>query len=432
MIVAHLDMDAFFAACEERANPQFVGLGIVVGADPKNGIGRGVVSTANYQARKYGIHSAMPISTAWKLSQQALQKGEPKTVFLPVNGSYYSQVSEKIFSIVRKYVRVVEQSSVDEAYLDLSFGDDSASDMKFFGLYNSRSSGNEASVHESSYSRAQMQRSSKFISSLNSSLASPQNLSGYDKAIELIKKIKLEIKQQENLTATVGIGPNKLIAKMTSARFKPDGLTAIYPDEVEKFLDPLPIGDIPGVGPKSEEFFHRKNIYKVSDLKKVSKEQLASWMGKWGEDIYLKVRGIDDSPVTVEREIKSISEQETFENDTLSAAYILDRLNELAARVVERMKYDKVEVFKTVTIVVRFSDFTTKTRAHTLKVATNSLPLFKTEVMKLILPFLDRRENPQLKKIRLIGVGIEHFKEEENLVDKKEKKIIEQTKLFNT
>lgn len=375
-IIAHLDMDSFFASIEERENPDFMGLGIVVGADPKNGMGRGVVSTANYQARKYGIHSAMPITTAWRLSQQALKRGEPKTVFLPVNGSYYNQVSEKIFAIVRKYVRIVEQSSIDEAYLDLSFA------------------------------------------------------KSYDEAEKIIRLIKNDIKSQEKLTAKVGIGPNKLIAKIASGLSKPDGLTVVRMEEVEKFLDPLPIGDIPGLGPKSEEFFHKKRIFKVSDLRQIAKDQLQDWIGKHGVDIYDKARGMDDSEVCQEREIKSISEQETFEKDTGSPAFILDELNKLSTRVIERMREEKIATFKTVTIVVRFADFTTRNRSHTLKSYTNSLIIFRNEAIKLMLPFLDRRENPNKKLIRLIGAGIESFGEDKEEKPPKTKEIIEQRSLL--
>lgn len=390
-IIAHLDMDAFFAAVEERENPQYQGLGIVVGADPKSGLGRGVVSTSNYQARKYGIHSAQPISQAWRLAQSAMHNRELKTVFLPVNMSFYEKVSDKIMGIIRKYVPVVEQTSIDEAYLDLSFCLPESSDTDLSDSMN---------MYQESFQKAET----------------------------LIYKIKTEIKEKEHLTCSVGIGPNKLIAKMVSARFKPDGLAVIKPDEVEKFLDPLSIGDIPGIGPKSEEFFHKKKIFKVLDLKKISKEQLISWMGKWGEDIYFKVRGLDDSPVAIEREIKSISEQETFEMDTLSATLLLDRLYKLAERVIDRMQSEGIKSYKTVTIVVRFSDFTTKNRAHTLSKIAGDFPTLKMESFKLFLPFLDRRENPKLKLIRLIGVGIENFE----AVDENKENIIQQTKLFHT
>lgn len=396
-IVAHVDMDAFFASIEERENPQFVGLGIVVGADPKYGRGRGVVSTANYQARKYGIHSAQPISTAWRLSQDAQRRGQPKTVFLPVNGAYYGQVSDNIMRLISKYVRVIEQTSIDEAYLDLS----------------------SVSISDGRLKSRQLDKTEE----------------SYEKAIKITKTIKSEIKTKEKLTATVGIGPNKLIAKMASGLNKPDGLTVIKPEEVKNFLDPLPIGDIPGIGPKTEEFFHKKNIFRVLQLKQMTKDQLQNWMGKWGEDIYQKARGIDESEVTEEREIKSISEQETFEKDTASPAFILDRLDKLATRVIERMKDDSVPAFKTVSIVVRFSDFSTKSRAHTLKSSTNSLGVLKNEAIKLLLPFLDRRENPQKKLIRLIGVGIENFfgerdKQLEEKQDDKNKRCLIQESLL--
>lgn len=367
MIIAHLDMDAFFAAIEERENPQFAGLPIVIGADPKNGLGRGVVSTANYEARKYGIHSAMPISKAYRLARCK------KTIFLPVNHSFYEKVSEGVMKIIATLLNcymvqknpaqplssIIEQTSIDEAYLDLSV------------------------------------------------------CNNYPAAIELVKKIKQEIKSQEKLTAKVGIGSNKLIAKMASASCGPDEVKVIMPVNIEGFLDPLPIGDIPGIGPKSEDFFHKKNIFKVSDLKKISQEQLKSWMGKWGEDMYKKVRGIDDSQVTVEREIKSISEQETFENDTLSASYIIDHLQKAAERVFERMQKEEIKGFRTVTFSIRFFDFQTITRAHSFKDHTDQLTILKIESLKRLLPFLDRRQNPKLKPVRLIGVGIENFRKEE-------------------
>lgn len=391
-IIAHLDMDAFFAAVEARVNPQYAGLGIVVGADPKNGAGRGVVSTANYQARKYGIHSALPISTAWKLAQTAEKRGEPKTVFLPVNMSFYSQVSEKIMGIIRKYVPVVEQTSIDEAYLDLSFL--AADDL----------------ITNSSDSMHLL----------------------FEEASEFIIKLKEKIVESEKLTASVGIAPNKLLAKIASGRNKPDGLTVIKPDEVENFLDPLPIGDIPGIGPKTEEFFHKKKIFKVSELRKISQEELASWMGKSGEDIFLKARGIDESEVISEREIKSVSEQETLEKDTLSASILMDKLQKLAERVIERMKSEDIMNFKTVTIVVRFSDFTTKNRTHTLPNIADDAVTLKMESLKLFLPFLDRRQNPKLQLIRLIGVGVENFKGEtdESKQNLNKSEIVIQANLF--
>ncbi|OGG14280.1 hypothetical protein A2773_06710 [Candidatus Gottesmanbacteria bacterium RIFCSPHIGHO2_01_FULL_39_10] len=354
-IIAHLDMDSFFASIELRVNPQYRGIGIVVGADPKDGMGRGVVSTANYQARKYGIHSALPISTAWRLAEAAKKRGEPATVFLPVNGRYYGEVSEKIFQIIRRYVPVVEQTSIDEAYLDLSFCGD------------------------------------------------------YLKAFELIKKITKIIKEREKLTAKVGIAPNKLLAKMASARGKPDSVNIIYPQDIDSFLEPLSVRDIPGVGPKTEAMFNAKKIYRIADLKKVSLADLREWLGKWGESIYDKARGIDESPIETEREIKSISEQETFAKDSLSATFLLEEIQRLSERVIDRMIKDEIRGYRTVVITVRFSDFTTRTRSKTLPEYRYDMKTLHREALKLFMPFLDARENPSKKTIRLLGVGDREF-----------------------
>lgn len=355
-IIAHLDMDAYFAAIEERDNPHLRGKPVVIGADPKNGMGRGVVSTANYPARVYGIHSAMPISTAWRLSQNAARSGKPLTVFLPVDMVRYVKVSEKIMVILKKYVPVVEQTSIDEAYLDLSF------------------TGN------------------------------------YEEAVSLVKKIKTEIYEKENLTASVGIGPNKLIAKLISSKFKPNGLKVITENEVRSFLDPLPVGDIPGIGPKTEEVLHKQRIFRVSDLTKISREQLIQWFGKWGSDMFDKARGMDAGIVSAEHEIKSISSQETFDKDNLDSPLIIDKLYSMSESVIKNMKSEKITGFKTVTITVRFFDFETKSKAHSLKDYANSPQILKVESLKLLLPFLDKRSNPKLKPIRLIGVGIENFR----------------------
>lgn len=365
-IIAHLDMDAFFAAIEERDNPRFRGFPIVIGADPKGRLGRGVVSTANYEARKYGIHSAMPISTAWRLSQNGVRKGGRETVFLPVHMERYAKVSQKIFEVVRKYSPIVEEVSIDEAYLDLSFLTD--------------------------YSKAHMQ----------------------------MKTLKQDIYENEHLRATVGIGPNKLVAKLASSTFKPDGLTVVYSEKAEQFLESVDLADIPGIGPKTREFLQKKSIKTVIDLKRVEERELVEWFGKWGEDMYRRARGIDDSEIELERQIKSISEQETFEQDVRSPAVLLQRMEEMAKRVIERVGKEQIRGFKTVTIMIRFDDFETKTRSHSYADFTLSEKLLQTESLKLFLPFLDRRENPKQKAFRLVGVGVSHFKGDEERVEKKE------------
>ncbi|HZZ99722.1 MAG TPA: DNA polymerase IV, partial [Candidatus Paceibacterota bacterium] len=251
-IIGHLDMDAFFAAIEERDNPRFRGLPIVIGADPKNGLGRGVVSTANYKAREYGIHSAMPITRAWRAASAARQRGEPAAIFLPVDMAKYQRVSRSIMEEIATLVPVIEQTSVDEAYLDLSF------------------------------------------------------CGSFKQAEELARKIKKKILKKERLTASVGIGPNKLMAKIASDMQKPDGLTVIVPGEVERILEPMPIRKIPGIGPKTETYFKAKGVQTVADLKTFSEAELYEELGKWGLELYEKIRGRDESPLVLEWTAKSI------------------------------------------------------------------------------------------------------------------------------
>lgn len=355
-IIAHLDMDAFFAAIEERDNPQFAGLAIVVGADPAGGRGRGVVSTANYKAREYGIRSATPISLAWRFSQAALKKGRPATIFLPVDFKKYEKVSENIIKLVRRFSPLVEQASIDEAYLDLSF------------------------------------------------------CKTFERARKLCLRIKKEIRKQEKLTCSIGIGYNRLVAKVASDMQKPDGLTIVRPKEVLNFFGVLPIRKIPGIGPKTEALLQKQNVNTVSDLRKMTRKALRWELGKWGEDFYEKARGIDDSPVTEEYEAKSIGEQETFLNDTQDPGYIVERLRILCKNVISSLKREGWHSFRTAVITVRFSDFETKTRSHTAHYEISDENTLFVQALRLLLPFFDRRENPRQKKIRLVGIRVEKLK----------------------
>ncbi len=365
-IIGHLDMDAFFAAVEERDHPRHKGKPIVVGADPLAGRGRGVVSTANYKAREYGIKSALPISTAWRFSEEAKKAGKPPAVFFGGNFPKYGAVSAEIMKIIRRFAPNVEQASVDEAYLDLSFCE------------------------------------------------------GYPAAEVVAEKIKSAIKKEAKLTASIGIGPNKLVAKIASDYKKPDGLTVLPPESVEPFLNPLSIRKIPGIGPKTEKIFSDLKISKIQDLKKYSVAELERLLGKWGVDIYQKSRGQDDAPVVEDYDRKSIGEQETFSKDSKNSTYISDRVKIICGSIVQRFMESEFNSFKTIGITVRFHDFITKTRARTLPAEISrtgnlfSRPTpgsiakeLEFEALKLITPFLDRRENPENKKIRLIGFRIE-------------------------
>ncbi|MEK7658875.1 MAG: DNA polymerase IV [Patescibacteria group bacterium] len=356
-IIAHLDMDAFFASLEEAGSEIFYGKPIVVGADPKGGYGRGVVSTANYKAREYGIKSALPISRAWQLSQKAKSERKPEAIFVQPDFERYEKASREVFGIIKKHCDLVEPASIDEFYFDLSSG------------------------------------------------------KSYKKAEKICLKIKQEIKEKLKVTCSVGIGPNKLIAKISAGIKKPDGLFLVKAEEAEKFLEPLPIREIPGIGPKTEKLFNDKGIKIVKDLKKFSENNLISFLGKLGEDIYDKARGIDNLPIIENRTAKSIGEQATFQQNSLNFIYIGEVFDNLCKSVFKRFINSDFKSFKTIAITVRFSDFETKTTAKTLAKPISKEKDFKLESLRLLLPYSDRRKNPHQKLIRLIGVKIEKFNE---------------------
>jgi DNA polymerase IV (archaeal DinB-like DNA polymerase) len=352
-IVAHVDMDAFFAAVEERHRPELRGRPIVTGADPKAGQGRGVVTTANYAARRYGIRSAMPISRAWRLAEAARRRGEPAVAFLRGNHALYRDVSQRIMAILSAGADRFEQASIDEAYLELS--------------------------------------------SLGA-LAAAEAHAG---------SLKAEVLAREGLTCSVGIAPNKLVAKIASDFRKPDGLTVVPPEEVLAFLGPLPVRRLPGIGPKGEAFLHERHVETVADLRRLDPAQLTEWFGKWGDELHRKAHGLSDSPVSSDRERKSVGEQETFERDTLDPVFVRGRARDLAATVFRRALDSGIRAFRTVTVTVRFADFVTRSRSHTGRVPVSSVDTLEAEALRLLAAFFDDRENPRRKPIRLIGVRAE-------------------------
>lgn len=336
-IILHLDMDAFFAQVEERENPQFRGKPVVVGADPR--VGRGVVSTANYEARKYGIHSALPIFRAQKLC--------PNAVFLPVDMGLYENVSVKIMDIAKNYSSQWEIGGLDEVYLDISFAGD------------------------------------------------------YEKAYDLAKGLKAEILEKERLTCTVGIGPNKLIAKIASSRGKPNGLLAVSPDRVVAFLDPLEVEELPGVGPKTAERLKAFGIKLIKELKDLPKERLENIFGKWGRGIYDKARGIDDSPVVSFAPVKSLGREQTFAKDTRDPDIIFRAFNDIIEDIHQQFVKNSFSS-KTLTVVCRFQGFETHTKAKTLERKTLDKKVLVRESKKLLLRFLLENKKP----IRLVGLRV--------------------------
>ncbi|HEX6080846.1 MAG TPA: DNA polymerase IV [Methylomirabilota bacterium] len=352
-IVAHVDMDAFYASVEAQRDPALRDRPLVVGADPKDGRGRGVVTAASYAARRYGIRSALPISRAWRLAEAARRRGEPATIFVRDDHALYREVSERIMAILAAGGDAFQKTSVDEAYLELS------------------------------------------------------SLGTFEAAIERARHLKAEIVAQEGLTASVGLGPNKLVAKIASDFQKPDGLTVVRPDDVQAFLDPLTVRVIPGIGPKTERFLRARGVRTVADLRAVERTQLAEWLGRGGEDLFAKSRGLSERPVSNERERKSVGEQETFEVDTLEAPFVLERARALARTVWTRLEAHQFRAFKTVTVTVRFENFMTFARSRTAREAWTGEDALWEVAQALLLPFLDARENPRLRKLRLIGVRAE-------------------------
>lgn len=343
-IFFHIDLDAFFASCEERENPHFRGKPIVVGADPKEGKGRGVVSTANYIARKFGIHSAMPISQAWRLC--------PVAIFLPVNGALYSRVSNSVMDILQGFAKThnakFEQVSIDEAYLEFC------------------------------------------------------HLTHLGKRIA--KNIKTKIHNQEKITASVGVGPNMLIAKIGSDFQKPDGLTIVSPEDVQAFLDPLPVKKIPGVGPKTEIELHKLEVKTVFELRKLPQSLLYETFGQHGISLYESARGIDNRSIGAEDTTnKSISEEHTFEHDTNSAQEMLPVFFLLVQNVLRTATAEGYPNFRAITIKVRYSDFKTHTKTQSRTYATKDFDRIEKIALQLLWPFLGKQ------KIRLIGFRVSRF-----------------------
>jgi DNA polymerase IV (DinB-like DNA polymerase) len=338
-IIFHLDMDHFYTAVEERERPEIRGRPVIVGADPKGGRGRGVVSTSNYEARKFGVRSGMPISRAWRLC--------PEAVYLPPNFPLYIKVSNEIMQIARRYADKFEQWGIDETFLDVS-----------------------------------------------------EHVADWVEAEALARKIKAEILQKEGLTCSIGVGPNKLIAKIASDFKKPDGLTVVREEEAEAFLAPLPVRKLLWVGRKTEAKLKALGVNTIGDLARYDATALTSMFGVMGWQMHLMARGIDRSEVEERVGVKSVSRETTFEEDTADSALIFQALDALCADVRKDVE-DQHLLFKTVTLKIRYENFETHTRSRTLPFLTNRLyDLQKTE-RELLSGYL-RKD----RKVRLIGVRI--------------------------
>lgn len=298
--IIHLDMDAFYPAVEVLDNPDLRGKPVIVGGSKR----RGVVSSASYEARKFGVHSAQPIAEALRRC--------PHGIFLPVRMSRYAHFSEMVFRIFREFTPLVEPLSIDEAFLDVT------GSIRLFG--------------------------------------EPE---------EIARKIKERVARETGLTVSAGVAPSKFIAKIASDMKKPDGLTVVLPGWTREFLDPLPIGRMWGVGKVTQEAMARLGVRTFRDLRLTSPESLERAFGKHGPHMRLLAMGIDEREVVTDHETKSIGHEDTYDENIMDPDLAREELLELAHRVARRMRSEGLKG-RTVTLKVKYADFVLITRSMTL------------------------------------------------------------------
>ncbi|MGT2743417.1 DNA polymerase IV [Streptococcus plurextorum] len=340
--IIHIDMDAFFAAIEERDNPSLKGKPVIIGSDPRLSGGRGVVSTCNYEARKFGVRSAMSSKEAYERCPQA--------VFISGNYDKYQEVGLQVREIFKRYTDLVEPMSIDEAYLDVTV-----------------------------------------------------NKLGLTSAVKIAKLIQYDICQELRLTASAGVSYNKFLAKIASDMEKPQGLTLILPEEAISVLSALPIEQFHGVGKKTVQRLHDMKIYTGADLLEVPEMTLIDRFGRFGYDLYRKARGISNSPVKVNRIRKSIGKERTYRKLLYREEDCKKELASLSKRVAESVaKHGKKG--RTIVLKVRYADFTTLTKRHSIAEATDSLEVIDRHVQAIFEEVADFS-----KGVRLLGVTLTNF-----------------------
>ena len=347
--IFHIDMDSFYASVEKRDDPSIRDKPVIIGADPKGGKGRGVVATCCYIARTYGVHSAMPISTAYRLC--------PEGVYVPPDFTKYREVSQRIMEIFESFADSFQPVSIDEAFLDVTH------------------------------------RVLEF--------ETPRKM-----AIEIKKSVFLA----EKLTCSIGIAPNKSIAKIASDMEKPNGITEILSGKEAEFLAPLPIGKISGIGPKSRKVFEHHGIMTIGELARTSEDDLREKIGDYAVGFKYIAMGLDNRPVMRRTGMESMSAERTFMEDTDDEKIIMEKFGEIIERLHERALKKKIS-YKTIGIKVRFSNFTTYTREKSFAVPINTKePIYQN------VELLWKEFSPPPKKIRLLGVrlsGVERGKPEQ-------------------
>ena len=333
--IIHLDMDSFYPSVEVLDNPRLKGKPVIVGGGKE----RGVVSSASYEARKFGVHSAQPISKAMRLC--------PSGVFLPPRMSRYQEISRKVFRVFRRFTPLVEPVSIDEAFLDVT------GSIRLFG--------------------------------------SPE---------EMAVQIKDMVRRKTGLTASAGVAPSKFVAKIASDMDKPDGLTIVFPQEVQPFLEVLPISKMWGVGKKTQGRFRRLGIRTIGDLKRFPIELLKKRFGRHGSRMHRLALGIDDREVVAEIQAKSIGHERTFSRDIHHLDSARKEIRALSGKVARRMRKKGVQG-KTVTLKVKYSDFSQITRS----VALSELSDDESEIFSVACDLLAKTDIGT-RPVRLLGVTV--------------------------
>jgi DNA polymerase IV (DinB-like DNA polymerase) len=350
-VVILADFDYFFAQCEELRNPVLKDKPVVVGVYSGRTEESGAVSTSNYVARKYGVKSGMPLF----LAKRKLEGID--SVFLPVDHEYYDQISDSIMQIFRSYASSFEQVSVDEAYLDVT----------------------------------------------------DQVQASFEKAKDYAQKIKIEVKKQAGISFTIGVGPNKLVAKIACDSQKPNGLTIITPDEVECFLSPLPVDRLLGVGKKISTKMDSLGIKTIADLAKFDVQKLIGIFGKTlGIYFHNAANGVDNEPVQESGEAESISRIGTLKQDSHDLTFILQKTDELILDISKEVEVKNLS-FKQIAIYVVMTDLTSKSRSVTLEQPAKDSEIIEKNVKILFEKFLSE----STLEIRRVGVKVSGFSKEE-------------------
>jgi DNA polymerase-4 len=340
--IVHLDMDAFYASVEQRDQPALRGRPVAVGGSPE---GRGVVAAASYEARAFGVRSAMPMARAVRLC--------PQLAIVPPRFDVYRKVSEEVMAILRSCTDLVEPLSLDEAYLDVT-----------------------------------------------------ENRWGIPYASRVAKELKRRIRAQTACTASAGVAPNKFLAKIASGWRKPDGLTVISPERVELFLQQLPVDALWGVGPVTAERLRKAGIAKVVDIRSADPEVLKTAVGSLAEWLQRLSRGDDPRPVVPHRAAKSASSETTYAEDLSDLGAIREELARLARETAQWLERKRL-AGRTVTIKVRYADFTTVTRSHTLSRPTADADVIASWATELL-----HRTQAGRRPVRLLGARVNNLVED--------------------